>query len=106
MDYQSIITDVAKTFDPDKTINVAIVNDHDLGEAHFVVADIEYVGDRELRIPFVIYDDESIFMPRDWQSRELPETADGIEDTEWVTYPNGHDAIILDGLPRTLSGNF
>lgn len=106
MDYQSIITNVAKTFDPQQTINVTIVNDTDMGEAHFVVANIEYVGDSELRIPFVIFSESEIFMPRDWQSGDLPETANDIENTEWVTYPNGQDAIIMDGLPRTLTGNF
>lgn len=104
--YQTLITKVAKTFDQQQTINVTIINDTDLGDAHFVVANIEYVGDSELCVPFIIYNDESIFMPRDWQSGELPGTADGIENTEWVTYPNGHDAIIMDGLPRILAGNF
>lgn len=104
--YQTLITKVAKTFDPQQTINVTIVNDTDLGEAHFVVADIGYVGDSELRVPFVIYNEDEIFMPRDWQSGELSEKADGIENTEWVTYPNGHDAIIIDGLPRLLAGDF
>lgn len=104
--YQTLITKVAKTFDPQQTINVTIVNDTDLGEAHFVVADIEYVGDSELRIPFVIYNENEIFMPQDWQYGALPETADDIEDINWVTYPNAHDAIIMDGLPRILTGNF
>lgn len=105
-EYQKLITKVAKTFDPEDAINVTIVNDTDLGEAHFVVAAIEYVGEGVLRIPFVIYDDESVFMPRDWQSGELPESSDGIEGTEWVTYPNGHDAIIMNGLPRLFVGDF
>lgn len=106
MNYKNIITKVAKTFDPDENIIVTIVNDTDLGEAHFVVADIEYVGNSELRIPFVIFNETEIFMPRDWQSGELPETADDIENSEWVTYPNAHDAIIIDGLPRLLAGDF
>lgn len=105
MSYKEIISKVAKTFDPQQTINVTIVNDTDLSEAHFVVADIEYVGD-SLRVPFVIYNDGSTFMPRDWQSGELPQTADGIKNTEWVTYPNGRDAIIFNGLPRLLAGDF
>lgn len=106
MDYQSIITDVARTFDPEETINVTIINDTDLGEAHFVVADIEYAGDSELRIPFIIYNEDEIFMPKDWQCGDLPETADGIEGINWVTYPNAQDAIIMDELPRILTGNF
>jgi hypothetical protein len=104
MDYKEIIVRVAKTFDTGKNIIVTIVNDTDLGEAHFVVANIEYVGDSELRVPFVIYDDESIFMPRDWQSGELPQKAEDIEGTDWITYPNGHDAVILNGLPRIFAG--
>ena len=106
MNYKEIITKLAKTFDFDKTINVTVINDTDLGEAHFVVADIEYVGDSELRIPFVIYNEDEIFMPQDWQCGALPETADGIEDISWVTYPNGHDAIIMNGLPRLFAGDF
>lgn len=106
MNYKDIITKVAKTLDPDKTINVTVINDTDMGEAHFVVADIEYVGDSDLRIPFVIYNYGNVFMPRDWQSRELPETADRIENTDWVTYPNRYNTIIVDRLPRTVMGNF
>lgn len=106
MAYEEIITNVAKTFDPQQTINVTIVTSTDLDKAHFVVADIEYVGDSELRIPFVIYNENEIFMPQDWQCGALPETADGIDDINWVTYPNGQDAIIMDGLPRILTGNF
>lgn len=110
MDYKEIITKVAKTFDPQQTINVTIANDNDLGEAHFVVAEINYEDEEgikdELCIPFVIFSESEIFMPRDWQSGELPKTASDIENTEWVTYPNAHDAIVFDGLPRILTGNF
>ena len=106
MDYNLIITKIASSFDKDKAINVEIVNDNDLGEAHFVVADITYCDGTTMRIPFVIYSEQEIFMPYDWQSGELPKTADDIENTEWVTYPNAHDAIVFDGLPRTLTGNF
>lgn len=106
MNYRNIIKKVAYTFDPDKNIIVTIVSDTDLGEAHFVVANIEYFCDSELRVPFVIYNDGKIFMPRDWQSGNSPQTADGIENTEWVTFPSGHDAIIVDGLPRTFTGIF
>jgi hypothetical protein len=104
MNYRNIINKVAYTFDPDKNIIVTIVNDTDLGEAHFVVANIEYFCDSELRVPFVIYNDGKIFMPRDWQSGELPQTTDEIEDINWVTYPNAHDAVIKDGLPRIFTG--
>ena len=104
MDYQSIIANVAKTFDPDETISVTIVSDTDMGEAHFVVAQINYVDD-VMCIPFVIYSDSEIFMPRDWQG-ELPKTADDIEDAEWVTFPNGREAVMLNGLPRLVAGDF
>lgn len=106
MDYKDIIYKVAKSFDPDLDIEVAIVNDTDMGEAHFVVADIKYKDDQTMRVPFVIYDESSIFMPQDWQSGELPYSADKIEDTKWVTYPNVHDAVILNGLPRLFAGDF
>lgn len=105
MDYQSIITKVAKALDPEETISVSIVNDTDLSEAHFVIADIDYSGKTTMRVPFIIYNDESVFMPLDWQS-ELPKTADNIEDTEWVTFPNGRRAVMLNGLPRLFAGDF
>ena len=108
MDCKEIIYNVCKGLDPDYKIEVSIVSDTDLGEAHFVVADIRYSkdgGDTIMRIPFVIYSETEIFMPRDWQG-ELPKAADDIEDTEWVTYPSGRDAIILNGLPRLFTGDF
>lgn len=104
MNYKEIITKVAKTIDPQETINVTIVNDKDMGDAHLVVADIEY-SDSEMDIPFVIYDEESIFMPFDWACG-VPETADDIQNIKWVTFPNKNEAIFMDGLPRTLTGIF
>lgn len=105
MDYKEIITNVAKSIDPKSEIAVTIVSDTDKGEAHFVVADINYDNEQTIRVPFVIYSENDVFMPFDWQGA-LPETAEDIESIEWVTYPNGHHAVMLNGLPRLFAGDF
>ena len=64
MDYKNIITDVAKTLDPGLAINVTIVKNEDLGEAHFVIADINY-PERDMRIPFIVYNGCEVYMPYD-----------------------------------------
>ncbi len=84
MDYKSIITDVVKTLDPGLAINVTIATNEDLGEAHFVVADINY-PERDMRIPFIIYNDGEVCMPYDWEG-ELPVTAVDIDHIKWVSY--------------------
>ena len=84
MDYKNIITDVAKTLDKGLAINVTIVTNEDLGEAHFVVADINY-PERDMRIPFIIYNDGEIYMPYDWEG-DLPVTAVDIDHIKWVCY--------------------
>ena len=94
MDYKNIITNVAKTL-----INVTIVTNEDLGEAHFVVADIDY-PEREMRIPFIIYNDGEVFMPYDWEDGDLPETAVDIDHIKWVSYRYNIPGIIINGLPR------
>ena len=94
MDYKNIITNVAKTL-----INVTIVTNEDLGEAHFVVADIDY-PEREMRIPFIIYNDGEVFMPYDWEDGYLPETAVDIDHIKWVSYRYNIPGIIINGLPR------
>lgn len=94
MDYKNIITNVAKTL-----INVTIVTNEDLGEAHFVVADIDY-PEREMRIPFIIYNDGEVFMPYDWEDVDLPETAVDIDHIKWVSYRYNIPGIIINGLPR------
>lgn len=86
MNYKEIITDVAKTLDPGLAINVTIVTNEDLGEAHFVVADIDYL-EREMRIPFVVYNDGGVCMPYDWEDADLPETAVDIDHIKWVELP-------------------
>lgn len=84
MNYKNIITDVAKTLDPGLAINVTIVTHEDLGEEHFVVADINY-PERDMRIPFIVYDDGEVFMPYDWEDVDLPETAVDIDHIKWVS---------------------
>ena len=99
MDYKKIITDVAKTLDPGLAINVTIVTNEDLGESHFVVADINY-PEREMRIPFVVYNDGEVFYPYDWEDADLPDTAVDIDHTKWVSYPDESPLYIINGLPR------
>jgi protein involved in polysaccharide export with SLBB domain len=82
MDYKKIIYNVAKTLDPGLAINVTIVTNEDLGEAHFVVADIDY-PEREMRIPFIVYNYGEVYMPYDWES-VLPIIPDNIYTTKWV----------------------
>lgn len=98
MDYKEIITDVAKTLDPGLAINVTIVTNEDLGEAHFVVADIDYL-EREMCIPFIVYNDGEVYMPYDWED-DLPLTAVDIDHTKWVSYKDDSPLYIINGLPR------
>lgn len=98
MNYKEIITDVAKTLDPGLAINVTIVTNEDLGEAHFVVADIDYL-EREMRIPFIVYNDGEVYMPYDWED-DLPLTAVDIDHTKWVSYKDDSPLYIINGLPR------
>ena len=99
MDYKNIITDVAKTLDPRLAINVTIVTNEDLGESHFVVADINY-PERDMRIPFIVYNDGEVFMPYDWEDVDLPDTAVDIDHIKWVSFPDDCQALITQGLPR------
>lgn len=101
MNYKEIITNVAKTLDPGLAINVTITTDEDLGEAHFVVADIDY-PEREMRIPFIVYNDGEVFYPFDWEDGDLPDTAVDIDHIKWVSYPDDSQGIIINGLPRIL----
>ena len=99
MNYKNIITDVAKTLDPGLAINVTIVTHEDLGEAHFVVADIDY-PERDMRIPFIVYNDGEVYMPYDWEDADLPETAVDIDHINWVSCYDDSKALIFNGLPR------
>ena len=98
MDYKNIITNVAKTLDPGLAINVTIVTNEDLGEAHFVAADINY-PERDMRIPFIVYDDGEVYMPYDWEG-ELPVTAVDIDHTKWVSLHDDSPLIIISGFSR------
>lgn len=98
MDYKNIITEVVKTLDPGLANNVTIVTNEDLGEAHFVVADINY-PERDLRIPFIVYDDGEVYMPYDWEA-ELPVTAVDIDHTKWVSLRDDSPLYFINGLPR------
>lgn len=98
MNYNEIITNVAKTLDPGLAINVTIVTNKDLGEAHLVAADIEY-PDVEYTIPFIVYNDGEVFMPSAW-GEGVPETADDIENIKWVSFPDNIPGIIINGLPK------
>lgn len=98
MNYKNIITDVAKTLDPGLSINVTIVTNEDLGEAHFVVADIDY-PERDMRIPFVVYNDGEVYMPYDREAC-LPVTAVDIDHTKWVSFHDDSPLYIINGLPR------
>ena len=98
MDYKKIITDVVKTLDPGLAINVTIVTNEDLGEAHFVVADINY-PERDMCIPFIVYNDGEVYIPYDCEA-DLPLTAVDIDHTKWVSYPDEIPLYIINGLPR------
>lgn len=99
MNYKNIITDVAKTLDPGLAINVTIVTNEDLGEAHFVVADINYPY-RDMRIPFIIYNDGEVYMPNDLEDVDLPETAVDIDHIKWVSNHDDSPLIIISGFTR------
>lgn len=88
----------------EKFDKVTVVNDTEVGEAHFVTCDIHYPEDT-MRIPFVVYDEEGVFMPRDWQG-VLPKSSYGIGDIEWVTMPIKRRAVIMNGLPKLFAGDF
>ena len=98
MDYKKIITDVAKTLDPGLAINVTIVTNEDLGEAHFVVADINY-PERDMLIPFIVYNDGEVYIPYDWED-DLPLTAVDIDHIKWESYHDNSPLYIINGLPR------
>lgn len=48
----------------------------------------------------VIYDDDTIFTPTDWQSPEQPKKATDIEKFEWMELESHKKAIVLNDLPR------
>ena len=48
----------------------------------------------------VIYDDNTIFTPRDWQSGEQPKSVDDIKNVDWIEFSSKQDAVVVNGLPR------
>lgn len=102
MNYKEIITNVAKTLDPGLAINVTIASNEDLGDAHFIVAVIDYRDhdfSTQMRIPYVVYNDGEVFMPFDWED-DLPTTAVDIDHIKWVSFPDDCPGIVMNGLPR------
>lgn len=61
---------------------------------------VSFPGEFDLEIAVIVCDDGMQFTRRDWQG-EQPATAAEIGEFEWVD-PLGNDAIMFDGLPRTL----
>ena len=47
------------------------------------------------------YESGELFVMRDWQQPSRPETVEEIADYDWCTI-DWQDAIVFDGLPRTL----
>lgn len=47
------------------------------------------------------YESGDLFVMRDWQEPSRPETAEEIANYDWCTI-DWQDAIVFDGLPRTL----
>lgn len=87
MDYKCIIINVVQALDPGLAIKVNIVSVEDLNEGHFVVASISY-PERDLLIPFVIFNDDEVYIPFDWDS-VLPLISEHIYHTKWVKFtPN------------------
>ena len=75
-----------------KITKVIDLKDH----AHLV----EFRCNDELDCSCVVYDDGTLMHLQDWQSG-YPENEKEIQDYQWLT-ENGKDAILFDGLPRTL----
>lgn len=87
MDYKSIITHVVEALDPGLAIKVKIVSVEDLNVGHFIVAIIFY-PDRDMVIPFVICNENEVYIPFDWES-VLPLISEHIYVTKWVKFtPN------------------
>lgn len=87
MDFKKIIYNVATALYPVLAIKVNIVSVEDIPDAHFVVASICY-PDRDMLIPFVISNDDEVYIPFDWES-VLPIISENIYTTKWVKFtPN------------------
>ena len=70
--------------------------------AFTVTDDIKILfGNDYCKAAAVGYESGELFVMRDWQEPSRPETAEEIADYDWCTI-DWQDAIIFDGLPRTL----
>lgn len=49
----------------------------------------------------VVYNDGTVYTPRDWQSREWDEEGWKISDERWMDYNFDH-CVLLNGMPRML----
>lgn len=89
----------------ERVLEVQVVSSTQIQEATFVVANLKFnegEGPVEFTIPFIVYPDGGVFMPSDWQGW-LPETADGIDQIEWVSMPDKGRTVMINGLPRVFA---
>lgn len=80
---------------PIKIISREDIEGEEAELVHFVF------GPAEESCVAVVYDDGTIFTPRDWQDPEWDDDDWKIEDTEWMDY-KFNECINLNGLPRML----
>ena len=59
-------------------------------------------GEYDEETAAVIYDDDTIFTPRDWQSGEEFKSVEDIEKVAWIEFSSKRDAVILNGLPKMI----
>lgn len=81
---------------------LTINSESKIQEAMFVMTTIKYDaewGPDGYNVPFIVYEDGGVFMPRDWQGW-MPEIPEEIEEIEWVSCPDKELAILFNGLPR------
>ncbi len=104
MNVKEKITSALEAFQ-ESVFDLTVISITDVGDAHFVVCDIDYFDPPIMRIPFVVYDGSdipSVFAPWDWEE-QLPEKAEDIGTIRWFAIPGGRDAVVLNGLPRLLA---
>ena len=78
-------------------VNFTITDDIEIDDtAHLFLFENDYC-----KAAAVGYESGELFVMRDWQEPSRPETAEEIADYDWCTI-DWQDAIIFDGLPRTL----
>jgi hypothetical protein len=88
-------------FSANKMVEVMELNRQTAGDASLV--DVELRDENGgVRFAVIEYPDGVIFTPWDWQGQQ-PKSPDEIEEYKWVD-DKGNEAIMLNGLPRKLSG--